>query len=136
MEVALEHEEEDRDRHRRDHRHRHPSWLVGVVPGPKRRQPQGQGEQVRAVPLMKIRGSRKEFPAPLDVRSQRRDRGDRVGTTICEKMREPLAPSIRAASSISVGNDSKNCFIRKMPKRRPGTAASARRYMRRAGAGS
>ena len=42
-----------------------------------------------------------------------------MGKTMETKVRTSLAPSMRAASSISVGMVSENCFIKKMPKGQP-----------------
>ena len=42
-----------------------------------------------------------------------------IGSTTLIKVRASLAPSMRAASSISVGMPSLNCFIRKTPKGQP-----------------
>lgn len=42
-----------------------------------------------------------------------------IGSPMLTKVRASLAPSIRAASSISVGMPSLNCFIKKTPKGQP-----------------
>ena len=42
-----------------------------------------------------------------------------IGTTMLVKVINSLAPSIRAASSISPGILSENCFIRNTPKGQP-----------------
>ena len=42
-----------------------------------------------------------------------------MGSTILTKVRASLAPSMRAASSISVGMPSLNCFIRNTPNGQP-----------------
>ena len=42
-----------------------------------------------------------------------------MGHTTLRKVRSSPAPSIRAASSISVGMVSENCFIKKMPNGQP-----------------
>ena len=41
--------------------------------------------------------------------------GRAIGSTTDQKVRKTLAPSIRAASSIETGTESKNCFMMKTP---------------------
>jgi hypothetical protein len=41
--------------------------------------------------------------------------GRAIGSTTDQKMRNVLAPSMRAASSTDTGIDSKNCFMMKTP---------------------
>ena len=41
--------------------------------------------------------------------------GRAIGSTTDQNVRNTLAPSIRAASSIEIGTESKNCFMMKTP---------------------
>ena len=65
-----------------------------------------------------------QLPRKLKIASVTR-MGLSAGNTICQKMRNSLAPSMRAASSSSSGSVRAYCRTRKMPKMpaMPGTIA-------------
>ncbi len=68
------------------------------------------------VPLVTTRKWENSFHDPWKDRMVRVIRaGFAMGSTTDQKVRKMLAPSMRAASSIDTGTESKNCFMMKTP---------------------
>ena len=86
------------------------------------------GKVCRLWSLSTINGHMKSFHAPKKLKTAKVTRiGLSTGSTICQKIRHSLAPSMRAASSRSSGIERAYWRTRKMPKMlaSPGTIAPA-----------
>ena len=123
--MALEGEEQDEHRDHGDDRPGHHQFIVLDMLAAER----GERDRERVQMLV---GKHDQRPHEVIPAAEENEQGERdqhrfsTGRTIRRRISHSLAPSIRAASSNSVGIDRQNCRTRKMPKIPPATARARR----------